>query len=188
MMKIKCCLITLFFLYRAILFSHEGHQADALVLSAQEAGLAGLYEGGWMGWVLGLGRLHLVFLHFPIALIMMTVVAEILFFWRGSVLFDHAARFMMAAAAILAPVTALFGFALGLGQFYEGSMNDIYAWHRYFGVVTAILALWAATLRENYARGKSNSLRAYYLCLFFAFLAVNLTGLLGGVLAFGFLL
>ncbi|CUI17687.1 hypothetical protein PNK_2083 [Candidatus Protochlamydia naegleriophila] len=185
-MKFKFYFISLFLLCSAVLFSHEGHQhADALMLSAPETTM-NLHEGGLIGWILWLGHLHLVFLHFPIALIIMTVVAEILFFWHDSFLFDHAARFMITAAAILAPITALFGFALGFGQFYEGSMNDIYAWHRYFGVVTAILALWAATLREHYARGKSESLKSYYTCLFFAFLVVNLTGLFGGILAFGF--
>lgn len=187
-MKLKFYFITLFLFCSAVLFAHEGHQPSEALMSAQETNIPSSQGGGLIGWILWLGHLHLVFLHFPIALIIMTVVAEILFFWHGSFLFDHAARFMITSAAILAPITALFGFALGFGEFYEGAMNDIYAWHRYFGVVTAILALWAATLREHYARGKSESLKSYYICLFFAFLVVNLTGLFGGVLAFGFLL
>ena len=152
------------------LLGHEGHSID---------------NGGIVDLILKLGGLHLIFLHFPIALITMTVLAEILFKWYGTPLYENAAKFMLVSAAVLTPLTALLGFALGFGQFYEGAMNDIYSWHRYFGIVTTILVLWAARLRENYLAGKALNLRSYYICLFSLFIALNLTGLLGGALAFG---
>jgi uncharacterized membrane protein len=155
----------------------EGHEGHTAIGSNAGENL--------IDWILKLGELHLVFLHFPIALITMTVLAEILFKSHGNPLYENAARFMLISAAVLTPITALFGFALGFGQFYEGTMNDIYSWHRYFGIVTTILVLWAARLRENYIAGKALNLRSYYICLFFLFIAVNLTGLLGGALAFG---
>lgn len=175
-MKKYFLLFSFFIFFILSLAAHEGHEA----IQGEEAA-----SGGWISLVLWLGRLHLVFLHFPIALIIMTAISEILFVWYANPLFDHASRFMIVAAAVWAPITALFGFALGFGQFYEGWMNDIYAWHRYFGVVTTILVWWAATLREQYVRQKTSSLRSYYICLFFLVVCVNLTGLLGGTLAFG---
>ncbi|MBA2369052.1 MAG: hypothetical protein H0V82_08535 [Candidatus Protochlamydia sp.] len=157
--------------YTSLLEGHEGHSSST--------------GENLIDWILKIGGLHLVFLHFPIALITMTVLAEILNIRYKNPLYENAARFMLISAAVLTPLTALLGFALGFGQFYEGTMNDIYSWHRYFGIVTTILVLWAVRLRENYFTGKALHLRSYYICLLFLFISLNLTGLLGGALAFG---
>jgi uncharacterized membrane protein len=137
----------------------------------------------WLEWISKIGHFHHVFVHFPIALLIMTVVAEILFIWYKKPLFENAAIFMLVSAAILAPVTALFGFALSLGQFYPDLFNDLFVWHRYLGAVTVILTLWVCYLRHQYAQGFSKSLCSYYIYLFFTFFVVNLTALLGGILA-----
>jgi uncharacterized membrane protein len=136
-------------------------------------------------WLAQVGRFHYLMLHFPIALIVMTVAAECLWFWFSNPLFDHAARFMIAAAAIFAVPTALLGFALSYGEQYEGVSLDLFLWHRYFGLLTTGLAIIAAILRERFARQKFSSLMPYYICLFFLFLSVSLTGAFGGSLAFG---
>lgn len=131
------------------------------------------------------GRFHLLLLHFPIALIVMTVVAEWLWIWFGGLMFSQAARFMIFAAAIFAPITALLGLAFGYGQHYEGLSLDLFVWHRYFGLLTAGLAILTAILRERYARELSSSLTSYYISLFLLFLSVSLTGAFGGSLTFG---
>lgn len=139
----------------------------------------------FLGWLAAIGRLHLLFLHFPIALIIMTVVAEWLWIWFANPVFNHAARFMIVAAAAFAIPTALLGLAFGYSQNYEGIALDLYAWHRYFGFLTAGLAVIAAILRERHVKEYSTSLASYYICLFFLFLSVSLTGALGGSLTFG---
>ncbi|MCE2984019.1 MAG: hypothetical protein LW832_10710 [Parachlamydia sp.] len=151
-----------------LLHSHEGHHATS--------------GSGIVPFILFVGEFHRVLTHFPIALIIMTGIAELLYIWKKKVLFDNAARFILISAAIFTPITALLGFALAFGQVYEGIMNDIFAWHRYFGIVTTILVLWAVTLRENYQAGKTKSLRGYYLCLFFLIISLFLTALLGSSL------
>jgi uncharacterized membrane protein len=136
-------------------------------------------------WLNRIGRFHLLFLHFPIALITMTVVAEWLWIWFRNSIFNHAARFMILAAAVFAPPTALLGLAFGYGQPYEGLSLEFYIWHRYFGLLTAGLAVIAAILRERCVRHPNVSAISYYLCLFLLFICVSLTGAFGGGLAFG---
>ncbi len=181
-----------FFLILTIGFAiqaHEGHEghdlsslfaADSDFFSTQE-----LSTSHAAGWLAGIGRFHFLFLHFPIALIVMTVVAEWLWIWFGGYLFSHAARFMILSAAIFALPTALLGFAMSYSQNYEGISLDLFVWHRYFGFLTAGLAILAAILRERYVRELSPSLSSYYVCLFLLFLSVSLTGTFGGGLTFG---
>lgn len=154
--------------------AHEGHASFLLI-----------EHHFFLNFLSAFGRFHLLFLHFPIALIVMTVVAEWLWIWFGNPLFSQAARFMIFAAAIFAPITALLGLAFGYGRNYEGLSLDLFVWHRYFGLLTAGLAILTATLRERYARELSSSLRSYHVSLFFLFLSVSLTGAFGGSLTFG---
>ncbi len=170
------------------LFGHEGHFGASLVSEgggANPLSAGALSPAAASGWLPAIGRFHLLFLHFPIALTVMTVVAELLWIWFASPLFTHAARFMILAAAIFAVPTAFFGWALGYGQVYEGVQLDLFVWHRYFGFMTAGLAIIAAILRERCAQEKTSSTVGYYLCLLLLFISVSLTGAFGGSLAFG---
>lgn len=167
---------------------HEGHSLGVEMLSERTSAdpfSVGKNTSELASWLTSIGRFHLLFLHFPIALTVMTVVAELLWIWFANPLFTQAARFMLFAAAIFAPPTVLLGWALGSGQHYEGVQLDLYVWHRYFGILTAVLAVSAAVLRERYVQQKSASVIGYYVCLFFLFLSVSLTGAFGGSLAFG---
>jgi len=52
-------------------------------------------------WLRFIGSYHFIFLHFPIALITVTLLAEWLFIYDPKPLFSNAARFMLASAALL---------------------------------------------------------------------------------------
>jgi len=132
-----------------------------------------------------LGNFHPIFLHFPIALIVMTVVSELFFFWYENPLFDQASRFMIIAAAISAIPTALFGFAFGYDAHYEGILANFFWWHRFLGVFSTLLTIATAILRELHSRKQWNTMKAYYICLAIIFISVNLTGFLGGRMTFG---
>lgn len=166
--------------------AHEGHLHPTANV-AEVFSPEGYAPPDKVGSILNrLGRVHFLILHFPIAMIIITVVAEWLWIWYQNPIFSHAARFMIIVAALTAPITALFGLALAYGQSYQGLALDLFVWHRYFGILTAGLAIIAAVLRERYIREKTTSLISYYTCLFFLFLCVNLAGTFGGTLAFGF--
>ncbi len=158
---------TLLFL-KPIFFAHEGHLHDT--------SSAALH---WMG------LFHHVVLHFPLALIVMTVISEIFFRLSKNPLFDAAARFMIVAAAIMTIPTAIFGFVLSNHTNYEGILATIFWWHRFLGITTTILAIIVAVLKELYSRKKAHTKRAYYWCLGVLFVLVLATGFLGGYLTFG---
>lgn len=130
-----------------------------------------------------IGDWHYVFLHFPIALLTMTVVAEILSIWTKNILYDYASYFMLLSAAFLVVPTVLFGQILGysISESYVGISAAIYPWHLFFGYTTGALTIVAAWLRVQ--EGRLGSLYLFFLIL--AFLFMSVTGLLGGVLSFG---
>lgn len=164
-----------------MLHSHEGHHLHEPISTIE----TDFFQGNFRPFLNWLGSFHFVILHFPIALVVMTVVAEIMFLFTRKSEFEQAAYFMIISAAIWAPPTALLGWALSYGSVYEGVRYDLFAWHRYFGSVTAILAVAAAFLRYSYRQRRTTTLTYYYTTLFFLFLSVFLTGLLGGSLVFG---
>lgn len=161
--------LLIFMLAYCVLEAHEGAQMAEITLA-------------WWG---KLGRFHLIFLHFPIALIVMTVVAELLWVWFANPLFTYAARFMLLAAAIFALPTALLGFAFSFEHHYEGLQYSLFLWHGTLGFFTAGLAILAAYLRERCVHEKTLTPLAYYIALFILFISVSLTGAFGGSLAFG---
>ena len=153
-------------------FSHEGHQEEAAQVQVEEVTVDKIIK-----WV---GNFHPILLHFPIALITMAAVSELLFFWNGNPLFDQASRFMILSAAVTVIPTVLTGLAYGYNAQYEGVMASYFWWHRFFGIFTALLAIITAVIREF-----PSTRAAYYLCLFLLFISVNVTGFLGGSLTFG---
>lgn len=130
-----------------------------------------------------IGQWHFAFLHFPIALITMTVVAELLSVWTRNILYDYASYFMLMSAAFVVIPTMLFGLALGysISDSYVGISTVIYPWHMYFGILTAILVVLTAGLRNM--TGTFGSVYLYFLIL--SFFSMSATGFLGGSLSFG---
>ena len=176
------CLFSLNFLY-----SHEGHkemeknESKIESISPKEDQTTIKQIGGrpltWMQWT---GSFHFIFLHFPIALISMTVISELLFAWWQKPIFDYASRFMLIAAAIFAVPTALLGLIYSYTAYYNGLLADFIWWHMWAGISTTIFAIFVVFLRERL--GKSE---IYYASLFLLFLLINITGYLGGGMTFG---
>lgn len=176
------CLLSLNFLY-----SHESHKEmeknEPMTESMQPAeGQPTVKQFGgrpitWMQWV---GGFHFIVLHFPIALIAMTAISELLFAWYQKPIFDYASRFMLIAAAIFAVPTALLGLIYSYTASYSGLLADFIWWHMWAGISTAVFSIFVAFLRERLGRSK-----LYYTSLFLLFLLVNITGYLGGGMTFG---
>jgi len=182
------------FVATTMLFSHEGHhkQEEASVIDQLAAvpsiapqATKEMRKDHLTKIIHWLGRYHLVILHFPIALVVMTAISELLFYWYGSPLFDQAARFMIIAAAITAIPTALFGLALGYDAHYNGMLVNIFWWHRFWGLFTAVMIVVTASLRELHVRKGWETLKLYHICLVAIFISVSLTGFLGGEMTFG---
>jgi uncharacterized membrane protein len=176
--------ILLCFLSSNFLFSHEGHkhvaQNESIHPTQNETATVKSFGGRPQSWMQWLGGFHFIFLHFPLALIIMTAISELLFAWYSKPIFDNAARFMLIAAAIFALPTALFGLIYSYTGTYEGLLATLIWWHGGLGITTAVFTIIAAFLREYSGLNK-----VYYICLFLLFILVNITGTLGGNLTFG---
>lgn len=138
------------------------------------------YGGQPISWTQWIGRFHLIILHLPIALIIMTVVAELLFSLLQRPIFDNASKFMIVSAAFLAPPTALLGLIYSTTMFFTGVLAVYFIWHMLFGISTALLAIYVAYIRVTDGR------TTFYLsCLALLFLVVSTTAFFGGQLTFG---
>lgn len=137
-------------------------------------------------WINLFGNFHIVILHFPIALIIMTGIAELLARKKPSSIFYNAARFMVFFSAITAIPTALLGLAYGYGVTYEGLSALIFWWHRFSGLTTAILAIITVCLKELQIR-KNWKGKYYGVSLIILIIFVTVAGFLGGEMTFGFL-
>lgn len=191
---IKAFILSIFcMLTFTLLFGHEGHHhtgvksQDTLqekkfenVHSTQVDQSIIKFSGRPQTWNEWIGSFHLIFLHFPIALIAMTVVSELLYVWYHFPIFNYSSRFMLISGSILALPTALSGWLYSYSSTYDGLLADFLWWHMWLGFIAAAFAIVVTILREAYETTKS-----YYTCLIFLFLLIHITGYLGGGLTFG---
>ena len=97
--------------------------------------------GDSKSWIQWIGSFHLVFLHFPIALINMLAISEVLLICYRQQIFEFSSRFLFISAAILTPPTALLGFIYSYSVSYSGLMKTYLIWHMWFGISTAMFSL-----------------------------------------------
>lgn len=167
-------------------FAHDGHHENnqekkALISENTQNINDELDQEGrpatWLQWI---GSFHLILLHFPIALINMLAVSEILLAWFRRPIFEGASRFLLIAAAIVAPPTALLGLIFSYSAPYYGLEATFLVWHMWLGISTALLAVAIAVMREVMGINK-----LYYACLALLVLMVNATSFFGGGVTFG---
>ena len=130
------------------------------------------------------GNLHLLVLHFPIALILSAALADLAWRVTGREFFRAAGFYCIFLAALGSIPTAITGDALLDGMSPEGLQAKIATFHMIGGITTACLAGLAALLRIV----RRNKLEkawgwVYAVVIVLAVLAVSLTAHLGGILA-----
>jgi uncharacterized membrane protein len=111
-------------------------------------------------WIKVAGRLHPMVLHFPIAMLLLIALLELLHLVSGkssSGTADHHVSsgdtidLLLGITAFTAVLTALCGFFLLYGGGYENS-NDLY-WHKVFGIITSLIAgllSWLRSIKKVY--------------------------------------
>ncbi len=185
-MKRQLILLLLFLVSFVSVFAHGKHQdmendnKQEKIFSSSTPQPADMQMGRPLNWMQWIGNFHFMFLHFPIALIMMTGVSEILWAWSQRPIFDYASRFMLIAAAILGIPTALLGLILSFVTSFSGLLGSFVWWHMWAGISTALFAIIVVFIRQR--KGVS---KLYYVNFFVLFLLVNITGYLGGGMTFG---
>lgn len=156
-------LVFIFIFIGIPLWSHDGHQE-----------LASSGTHFWLEWI---GSWHLCFLHFPIALINMLAVSEILFSYSRRPMFEASSCFLLFSITFLTPITALLGWVYSLSATYQGDLQEHFFWHMWFGIFTALLAIGVLYIRYYHSR------KLYITSVVLLVIAVNATGLLGSKLA-----
>lgn len=134
---------------------------------------AGEHSSGLVHW---LGMFHFLFLHFPIASVLLAAAAELLYLWKKEERFAFTARFLLWAAALAAIPTAMAGLLLAEGR--EIPFGGTLWLHRLFGLGTLVLSLSAAFLSSRPNR------KLYLSVLALLVLFVFITGDLGGDMSF----
>jgi uncharacterized membrane protein len=129
-----------------------------------------------------LGKLHPLATHFPIALLSVAALAELLLLRRPQELFLGAVRFCVWAGAIGALVAAPLGWLFA--GFHLLDDEWVMTAHRWVGTGTALWALVVLVLCERTYRSATDR-KAFRLALLLGAALVGVAGFLGGSLIYG---
>jgi uncharacterized membrane protein len=130
-----------------------------------------------------LGKLHLLFLHFPIALVIVAGIGELGAVWKHNSVPSESVRFCLWLAAIAAIPTAALGWLFAAGGSGIGS-PQLLAAHRWLGTITAVWLLVTALAAENDSRRRVRSVLVRLL-LVAGIIMTIVTAHYGGLLAHG---
>jgi uncharacterized membrane protein len=129
------------------------------------------------------GRLHPLLVHFPIGLVLIAAVAEVVAMTTGRWDWRAVAVGNVRAGAVFAIGAAIAGWCLASSPGMETTSS--LEWHRWLGTIAAV-AVFGAALATAGGRGRSPlALWVYRITLFWAAALVAVTGHLGGLLVWG---
>jgi hypothetical protein len=129
-------------------------------------------------WV---GKLHLLMVHFPIALLVAALLAESWSLWKRQCEPAPVVRFCVALAAVTAVTAAALGWLYALGGY---GTTSLLPWHRWLGTAAAAWSVAIAASSELDARrgARSAATRALLLA---GVVLVGVTAHLGGLMVHG---
>ncbi len=133
------------------------------------------------------GKFHPLVVHFPIALALVAVVAEVLAIVTGRNFYADAARFSIVVGAVSAVGAVALGSAAGAFAHYPGALGRALTIHGRLGTASGAALVLAGLFSEWYHRNPARTrlLWAYRFALFAGALLVAVAGHFGGVLIFG---
>ena len=136
-----------------------------------------------MGDMALIGRLHPLLVHFPIGLVLIAAVAEVVAMATSLGDWQAVAVVNVRVGAVFAIGAAIAGWRLASSPGMEATSS--LDWHRWLGTIAAV-AVSGAALATAGARGRSPfALWVYRMTLFWAAVLVAVTGHLGGLLVWG---
>lgn len=129
-------------------------------------------------------NIHPILVNFTAALVPTSIASDILgkFVWRNSL--PQAAWWMLLYAALVTPLTVLFGWLWKMSMSPAATANETMFVHQWLGTTLAasfiLLALWRGTF---HVRGKSPNI-VYFLLALLVMLLLMYQGHLGGSMVF----
>jgi uncharacterized membrane protein/mono/diheme cytochrome c family protein len=133
------------------------------------------------------GQFHPLSSHFPIALLIVALPAELLCKRTRKDSWKAVVRYCVMLGAAGAVLTATLGWCDAPSLSFTGTSAWVLFWHRWFGTATAIWAVLTAVLCElAHRRGNPPGLRSgFRLALVAGILLVSVAGYLGASLIYG---
>jgi uncharacterized membrane protein len=140
--------------------------------------------GSGMFWVWRLlGRLHPLAVHFPVCLILVAAILELFTFKNFSSPLRPGINLLVAAGAIAAIVSMVFGLLLARDGDYGKDLIDLHKWS---GIATTVLASVAWVVLYKIKENKqANLVKLYRGILFFSAIGVSVAGHFGASLTHG---
>ena len=126
---------------------------------------------------------HPVFVHFPIALFIMSAVFEVLALWRKQPVFASVAYFNLFAAAISIPFTIATGILAWQWQLEGAALKGNLRIHLGFALATATVVVFAFCCRYRLRRSGQSPRGGYFALMAVGLLMITITGHLGGILS-----
>lgn len=132
------------------------------------------------------GKLHLLVVHFPIALALAAGCADLLWLLTRRALFKHAGLYCLIAAIVVAPAVLVTGYLLLNSQGPSGDRADLGEDHEHAAIAVACIAVGAAVARLWWSRKPAAWLPwAYGILMLALVVMVIVAAHLGGQLAWG---
>lgn len=136
-----------------------------------------------MEWV---GRFHPVSTHFPVALMLVAVLAESLSWWTRRDTWFHTVRFLVVIAALGALAAGGLGWINAYFSSYNKDPGALLWWHRWIGTGTVVWTIICAGLLVLHECPEGTKQRQRFRgALLLGAALVGLSGFLGSALIYG---
>ena len=145
----------------------------------------GSEDGGYPSGLVLLGRLHVLAVHLPIALLPLAGLLEMLGMMRKSSALLFAARTNFVVGSTMAILAASLGWIAAGQSNYSGDLADILFLHRWLGVSVAAFAALGFTILIPAVRGHATALKCYRTLAFLLVVLVPVAAHFGGSLIYG---
>ena len=135
---------------------------------------------------MNIGELHVVIVHFPIALAICAALADLLWLVTRKDSFKNAGMYCLVLAAISAIPVVITGLIETWGLDYSGDYLFTVTVHKYLGIASFIIAVLAAGLRLGFRqRMKKWWLAGYCVLMLALVICIAITAHFGGMLVHG---
>ena len=129
------------------------------------------------------GRLHPLIVHFPIALVVVALLLEVIGLRKGNHELRKATNILLLAGAASAVIAVAFGWLLEAQEEYTGNLLTL---HKWTGIGTAALATLTLLIHQRMLlRNQWRLLKAYRIALVVTVLGVSVAGHFGASLTHG---
>ena len=135
---------------------------------------------------MNIGELHVAIVHFPIALALCAVLADLLWLATRKDIFRNAGIYCLVLAAISALPVIITGLIEAWGRQFGGNYLFTVTVHKYLGITSFVIAVLASVIRLSCRqRMKKWWLICYCILMLALAVCIAITGHYGGMLVHG---